>query len=423
MRLEHRLALRNLLRNRRRTGLTALILVSTVALVTVFQGLSDGGHRAMIEVGVRMGLGHLVVHGQGYVDNPSLARLVPQASAQARSLREAVPEASHVVPRLRLDGLLQAGGNTVAVTASGVEPALEAQVSAIADERAMVEGQTLAAHAAQPRPAHALPGIVIGQRLARSLDVALGDRLTLTVKPARGSDFAREAFEVVGIFRTGMLEFDAFWAELDLAHAQRLARTGDQASHLALYLRDERQLDAVAARLAALAPEQSLQVQRWSDAAPELRSAVALDAAGMSMLLAIVHIVVAAAILNTVMLSVMNRSREFGVMLALGGSPALVRRVVFLEALYLALACVALGLALGGAGHLHFATTGLDFRELFGTSLEAGGVMLPDRFYSVLSIPKVAATATIVCALTLLVTTWPAVKAGRLSPLQVSRHV
>lgn len=422
MKLEHRLALRNLLRNRRRTGLTALILITTVALMTIFQGLSDGGHRAMVEVGVRMGLGHLIVHGKGYVDNPSLARLVPSATAQAQALRDAIAEASHVAPRLRLNGLLQAGGNTVAVTASGVQPALEVQVSGIADAKAIVQGRTLAEHAAQPANAHALPGIVIGHRLAKSLGIALGDRLTLTVKPAEGTEFAREAFQLVGVFKTGMLELDGFWAEIDLTHAQRLARVDDRVSHLALYLRDDRYLDAAAARLARLLPGQPLEWQRWSEAAPELHSAVMLDAAGMVMLLVIVYIVVAAGILNTIVLSVMNRSREFSVMLALGGSPQLVRRVVFLEALYLGVACIAIGLAIGGAAHLHFATEGLNFRELFGTSLEAGGVILPDRFYSLLSGRKLAASAAFVCALTLLVTTYPALKASRLSPIQASRH-
>lgn len=423
MKLEHRLALRNLLRNRRRTGLTAFILVATMTLMTVFQGLSDGGHRAMIDMGVHMGLGHLIVQGEGYADNPSLNRLIPSAKAQAQALRGAMPQASHVVPRLRLNALAQAGGNTVAITASGVQPEAEIQVSGIADAKAIIQGRTLAAQAREARAPRALPGIVIGNRLAKALGVALGDRLTLTVKPAQGPEFAREAFEVVGVFRTGMLELDAFWAEIDLTQAQSLARVNDQVSQLALYLHDDRTLDDAATGLAAQLTAGRLQMQRWNEAAPELHSAVMLDAAGMSLLLVIVYVVVAAGILNTIMLSVMNRSREFGVMLALGSSPGLITRVVFLEAVYLAASCVALGLALGYAAHLYFATVGLNFREIFGTSLEAGGVLLPDRFFSVLGGHKLFVSAGFIFALTLLVTTYPAVKASRLSPIQASRNV
>lgn len=419
--LVHHLALRNLLRYRRRSLLTALIVVSTIALMTVFQGLSDGGHRAMIDVGVRMGLGHLLLHRQGYVDDPSLQRLVPDATAQAAQLHAALPELSHVVPRLRLNALVQAGGQTVAITVSGVWPAEEVEVSGIAATEAIVSGHTLAQDAEAARPG--LPGIVLGVRLARALGVALGDRVTLTVKPATGTDFAREAFELVGVFRTGMLELDGFWAEVPLSQAQRLARVPGQADVLALYLNDERQLDTVARRVAELTGAQGLQLQRWNEAAPELQSAVALDAAGMSLLQWIVFIVVVAGILNTVVLSVMHRAREFGVMLALGSPPALIVRVVLLEATYLSAASLLLGLAIGLAAHAHFAQTGLNFREVFGTSLEAGGVLLPDRFYSVLNPHKVVLSASAVFLLTLLVSILPAFKAGRQPPLQTLRHV
>ncbi len=420
--LVHRLALRNLLRNRRRSLLTALIVVSTIAMMTVFQGLSDGGHRAMIDVGVRMGLGDLLLHQQGYVDDPSLQRLVPHTSERVAHLRTVLGAELHqVVPRLHLNALVQAGGNTVAITVSGVSPAEEVQVSGIADQQAIVDGHTLAHDEAQARTG--LPGIVLGERLAQALGVALGDRVTLTVKPATGSTFAREAFQLVGVFRTGMQEFDSFWAEVALSRAQSLAGVHDQASVIALYLDDVRRIDTVARHVSDLVASEGLQLQRWSEAAPELQSAVALDAAGMSLLQWIVFIVVAAGILNTVVLSVMHRAREFGVMLALGSPPSVVVRVVLLEACYLSLASLLLGLAIGLGVHQHFAEQGLNFREIFGTSLEAGGVLLPDRFYSVLSPHKVALSAAFVFALTLLVSVLPAFRAGRQPPLKTLRHV
>ncbi|WP_197524040.1 ABC transporter permease [Cupriavidus sp. USMAHM13] len=416
--------MRNLLRNRRRSVLTALIVVATVALMTVFQGLSEGGHRAMIDVGVRMGLGHMIVTARGYADNPGLDRLVADGEALAQRIQAGLPQATHVVPRLRLNAMAQSGGNTVAVTASGVVPGLEAEVSGIADRKAVFEGEPLMPPAAAT-PAGQLPPIVIGSRLARALAVGLGDRLTLTVKPALGSDFSRAAFRVAGIFHTGMVELDAFWVELPLHEAQRLARTGG-VSEIAVYLRDESELAPAAVslrgKLEALAQGQPLQVRSWSEAAPELYSAVMLDAAGMYLLMVIVFIVVAAGILNTIVMSVMKRAREFSVMLALGASPMLVTRVVLREALYLAAASVALGLALGYAAHLHFATEGLNFREIFGTSLEAGGVMLPDRFRSYLQPGKLFAGAGFVFLLTVVVTVFPAFRAGRLSPLQASQH-
>lgn len=422
--LAHRLALRNLLRHRRRSGFTAAIIIITMALLTCFQGLSDGGHQAMIQVGVRMGLGHLILSAQGHAQDPSLERLIsagPQALAQVRA--SAGPLAQSAVPRLRFSAMAQAGAQQVAVTASGVDPALELPVSGIADERAIVQGQPLPAAEMPLRSrASGLPPLVLGERLAKALDVRIGDRVTLTVKPLGGGEFARAAFELHGIFRTGIQELDAFWVELPLAQAQALTRSGQSISHLALYLQDEGQLPTLQAQLGPVLEARGWEAQTWSEAAPELNSAVAMDAAGMALLMVIVVVVVVAGILNTVIMSVLKRHREFGVMLALGSSPGLIVRVVLLESLYLAGASLALGLMLGLAAHAHFATEGLNFREVFGTGLEAGGVLLPERFYSALQPLKLAGVAALILVLTLLVSLMPALKSGRLKPIEAIQH-
>ncbi|PND39553.1 ABC transporter permease [Paucibacter aquatile] len=426
--LAHRLALRNLLRHRRRSGFTAAIIVITMALLTCFQGLSDGGHQAMIQVGVRMGLGHLILSQQGHAQDPSLERLIsagPQALALVRA--SAGPLAQSAVPRLRFSAMAQAGAQQIAVTASGVDPALELPVSGIADARAIVQGQPLPAESATEDGRSAsgqagLPPLVLGERLAKALDVRIGDRVTLTVKPLGGGEFARAAFQLHGIFRTGIQELDAFWVELPLPQAQTLSRSGQGISHLALYLQDERQLAALQERLQPVLQARGWEAQTWTEAAPELNSAVAMDAAGMALLMVIVVVVVVAGILNTVIMSVLKRHREFGVMLALGSSPGLIVRVVLLESLYLAGASLALGLMLGLAAHAHFATEGLNFREVFGTGLEAGGVLLPERFYSLLNPLKLAGVAALILVLTLLVSLMPAVKSGRLKPIEAIQH-
>jgi len=426
--LAHRLALRNLLRHRRRSGFTAAIIVITMALLTCFQGLSDGGHQAMIQVGVRMGLGHLILSQQGHAQDPSLERLIAQAPHALEQSRAAAGSlARHVVPRLRFSAMAQAGAQQIAVTASGVEPALELPVSGIADARAIIVGHPLPVSTAKASPGEApartgLPPLVLGERLAKALDVRIGDRVTLTVKPLGGGEFARAAFELHGIFRTGIQELDAFWVELPLEAAQGLTSAAQGVSHLALYLEDERQLAALQQQLQPLLEARAWEAQAWTQAAPELNSAVAMDAAGMALLMVIVIVVVVAGILNTVIMSVLKRHREFGVMLALGSSPGLIVRVVLLESLYLAGTSLLLGLLLGLAAHWHFATEGLNFREVFGTGLEAGGVLLPERFYSLLKPLKLAGVATLILLLTLLVSLYPAYKSGRLKPIEAIKH-
>lgn len=421
MKLIHKIARRNLIRNRRRTILTSVIIVGTFSLMILFMGLSDGGHKAMIDIGIKMGLGHVIVHSEGYTDDPSLDRLIEQPAMVREQLQTALPDDSKMVSRVRLDALIQAANNGVAITLSGVEPKAEVKVSKIANKDAITQGITLA-ELPEQRASYELPGIVIGEKLATNLQVAVGDKVTVTVKPKNDSDLSREAFRVSGIFKTGMHEIDAFWAETDISSAQQLAQIGDAATSVAVYLSEDGQLKPVMQQLDQLDAGRPLQFQRWDQAAPELYSAVTMDAAGMYLLMVIVYIVVAVGILNTILISVMKRTREFGVMLALGARPGFVVKVVFWEAIYLSLACLVIGLAIGLAGHYHFATNGLNFREVFGTTLEAGGILLPDKFYANLSVSKVTFSMVFVFALTLIISIYPAIKASKLSPIEATKH-
>lgn len=419
--LAHRLALRELLRHRRRSLLTSLVIVITMALLTCFQGLSDGGHRAMIDIGIRLGLGHLVVSATGHSRDPGLDRLVSEGTQAVAQIREQAGRGvSMVVPRVRLSGLVQAGPQQVAVVISGVVPADEERVSVIASSESIVEGNTLSRVSA--RFPGDLPPMVVGARLARTLGVRVDDRVTVTAKPRHLNGFSRAAFRVAGIFETGMQELDGFWIEVPLESARSLANVGDDVSQIAVYLDDQADLAAIRQRLLPMADRQGWDVQRWNEAAPELHSAVALDAAGMRLLMVIVIVVVVAGILNTVILSSLGRRRQFGVLLAIGGPPRLIARAIVLEATYLSAASVVAGVLLGYGIHRHFASVGLDFREVFGTGLEAGGVLLPDRFYSWLDPGLLAAVGVLVLILTILASLYPAWRSSRVDPMEAIRH-
>ena len=125
--------------------------------------------------------------------------------------------------------------------------------------------------------------------------------------------------------------------------------------------------------------------------------------------------------MNTILISVLKRKREFGVLLALGARPWAVVRIVFWEAIFLSVACIGLGLMIGCYGHYYFSTEGLNFKEVFGTTMQAGGVVLPDRFYSSLNYTKVIFSVVFVFLLTLVVTVYPAFKSSRLSPIDATR--
>jgi ABC-type lipoprotein release transport system permease subunit len=414
-----RLALRNTLRNVRRTALTAVAVALSFALLIVFLGLSDGAHENMAEIGVSMGLGDVVVQATGYAEDPSLARLVHDpVRLRERLLRKA--GVREVATRLRSDALLTAGATSVGVALSGVDPKAEARVSKIDRQSSMRAGQALAPRSG-PRSQSELPPIVIGQKLAQTLVVDVGDRVTLTLRPAGKGDTRSAAFAVRGIFATGVDDVDAFWAEIPLEDAQRLTGVGDRATSLALLLDNIGSTSAVAQSLRAELSGEPVEVLSWMQAAPDLYTAIVVDEGGMYVMMLIVFVVVATGILNTLLMSVVERLREFGVLLALGATPLRIAALVLCEALVLGLCAMSVGLALGLAVNHRLTTLGVDIAGS-GSGFETSGILLPSRLYSHLYPHKVVVSSGIILGLVLLGAAYPALRAATEKPVEAMRH-
>lgn len=416
-----RLALRNVARHRRRTILTVLAVVVCFALLLIANGLSDGAHDQMVDIAVRMGLGHVIVYGEGYLDDPSNDKVVADPATVIKAAQALGPRVTTIVPRLRMESLIQAGSASVGVTLLGVDPAIEEKASKIASPKSIVEGAALPTTPPEPGT---LPPVVVGRALAKTLGVQLGDRVTLTVRPVGGGAMKTGAFEVHGIFSTGVHDIDGFWAEAPLPAVQKLAAAGDAVTMVALLLKSANDTDAVRADLdrAIQAKEHHLDVAPWQKAAPELNATIVLDQGGMYLTLLIVFVVVAAGILNTILMSVLERTREFGVLLALGAKPGRVIALVLTEALLIGIVSIVFGLALGVASNHYLATVGLDVKAGLGANVEASGVLLPERIYSALSPVTLVWSTIAVAVLVVAGAIYPAMLAARLEPVEAIRH-
>jgi ABC-type lipoprotein release transport system permease subunit len=231
------------------------------------------------------------------------------------------------------------------------------------------------------------------------------------------------AFEVCGVFRTGVREVDSFWVEIPLEEAQHLANAGHGVTMLAVLLTNADAATSVAGRLATSLRGHPLEVLPWQKAAPDLYAAISVDESGMYVFMIIIFVVVAAGILNALLMSVLERTREFGVLLALGAAPLQVIAVVLYEAIALGIASVAAGLAVGLGINHYLATHGLDYKELFGQNVQAGGILLPDKFFSVLAPDKVVWSTVVVLGLVILGAAYPAIHAARFQPTKAMHHV
>jgi ABC-type lipoprotein release transport system permease subunit len=268
------------------------------------------------------------------------------------------------------------------------------------------------------------PGdIYIGDKLARTLDVELEDRVVLTVSPVGASRPASAAFRLRGVFHTGVDDLDGFYVQISLTDAQQLLSLNGSVTQVALLLSDLRDTTRVATELqAALATHGDLEILRWQEALRELYEAIVLDDIGNYLMHAIVFLIVSIGIFNTILMSVIERTREFGVMIAIGTSGRRMFATVMAEATVLALVACALGLAIGLSLHYWMATTGLDVGAIYGEDFEFAGIAFKGRIYSKLYAAQVATWTAIVFGIVIASSLYPALRATRLNPAKAMRH-
>lgn len=418
-----KLALRNLLRHKRRTLITAAAIVFSFALLVIFMGIGEGAHAQMIDMGVRMGAGHVVIQAEGFQEERTLDHVIRDPAPVLEAVRAVGGEAGDVAPRLFASGLARSGNKSVGVAIAGVEPAAEARTNDLASEDKRIAGEWLRSRE-ELTFAHELSDLYLGETLARTLDVGVGDRIALTVQPKDATDPRSVAFQVRGIFRTGNDELDGFFVQVPLEDARALLGVGGALSQVALVLSDQARTAAVTARLRAALAGAPVEVLPWQEALPELYEFIVLDDASFYLFMGIVFVLVAMGIFNTVMTSVIERTREFGLLTALGARPGRVMGVVLTEAALIGVIGLALGLGLGLAGNHYFEVHGLDYAMLTGgEDLEAVGLNLATVLYARLPGAQLARSLVAVFGIVMLSALWPAVRAARLKTLEALHHV
>jgi ABC-type lipoprotein release transport system permease subunit len=402
--------------------ITSAAVSLSLALMLFFVGMADDGHARMAEIGIRLGAGHVLVQGRGYQQEQTLDRLVPNPQQVVEKAR-AVPGVQHAVLRVRSSGLLSAGELSSAVMLSGVDPTIEPEVSDIAATSKRASGFYLRPRD-QQQFVNAPADIYLGNDLARTLEVGLGDRVVLTVSPRGESRPSSAAFTVRGTFRTGLGDLDGGYVEIPLSEAQKLLKLNGEVSQVAVVLDSLEGTDRATVLLdEALRGQDALEILSWKVALRELHEAIVLDDMGMYLMMIIIFVIVTIGIFNTVLMSVAERTREFGVMMAIGTGRWRLFSIIMAEAAVLALVSAVFGLVLGLIGHGLMAHYGIDVASMAGGDYEFAGISFSGRIHSRLSVPVVAKWTAVVIGLVLGAAVYPALRATRLQPVEAMRHV
>jgi len=360
------MAWRNLWRQPQRTILSVASIAFTSALLVFLLSFQFGVYGAMKTNVLRIFDGFAQFQARGYADDPDMHRTIARPEAIAARLRTwgRVDAAS---PRIMTFAILANGARSYGAAVIGVDPASEPSVSTLA--ATVRRGRYL-----NPSDQGAA---ILGDVLARDLKLSVGSRVTILGSAYDGS-VAADALEVVGIFHSGMGDLDREMLQMPLARAQSTFGMGDRANIIAMAGPTLAGVDDALPDLAKLAARRGAVLADWETLEPSLADTITLKLITSAMMYATLIVVVVFIILNTLLMSVLERTREFGMLLALGMRPDLVGLMVWLELILLAVMGAGLGIALGGAITLWFVHTGIVYPGLQNLLTQFG---LPGRLY------------------------------------------
>jgi ABC-type lipoprotein release transport system permease subunit len=401
------LALRNIWRNRRRTLLTLSAMIVSLSLLILSLGVYSGMIRDMLASATEQYRGHVVVSRVGYQDDHDLfATFRPSAELEKRIAAD--PQVVGLSPRLRAYGLVAHGQNTRPAELLGIEPRHERQVTRLQEH-------LTAGHYPTDRD----NGALIGRGLADRLGVGPGDELIFVTQAADGS-IGNDLLPVSGIFATGDSRQDNQLVLVSLPWLQNLMVLPGQVHEMALALKAPLLAGETAGRLDALLPG-DLDALSWGELLPEMQEAIASYDVSRLIMAGILYFATGLGILNTLFMSVMERTREFGILMALGMTPWRIRTLVLLETLLMSCLALAVGLALGLAMTFYMDQVGIDLSGTLTPITYAGGTILP-RLHAVFEPANLTVPALLLLLVALLAGWLPANRAARLRPVQALRE-
>lgn len=329
------LAWRNIWRQPHRTALslTSIALASTITVFLL--ALQQGAYGTMKESVLRLIDGFAQLQPQGYASDPDLRKTIVKPDALMAKL-DALPAVTASAPRATTYVILSNGPRSYGAAVFGVDPARETRVSNLGST--ITEGRYL-------KPGDD-DGVVIGAGLARNLKLSVGSKLTM-LGSARDGSIAADVLAVTGIFSTGAPELDRQVVEIPLERFQSDFAAENRANIIAVSGHRLANIQASLKSLDRVARSDGLVVRDWTELEPALHDVILLDASFSALLYASLIVIVVFIILNTLLMSVLERTHEFGMLMAIGMRPTQIGRMVWLEMLFLAGVGAMLGIALG----------------------------------------------------------------------------
>jgi ABC-type lipoprotein release transport system permease subunit len=396
-----KMAFRNIFRHKRRSALTGLMMAGGCFLFAIFIGMIDGTYGNLIDMFTLDHTGHIQIHKKGYLDKPTIYKTLNNPDATGNKLVPLIHVQSWA-PRVYTPALAFAGKKTTGVQVTGVDPEREAATTRL--KHKVERGRFISTTP--------LNEIVISDGLARVLKADLGSEIALIAQGADGS-VANGLFSVVGITGMGAGAAGASTCYLHIRSAQEFLSLGVRAHEIAVVLSDHTKVLNTVSLIKDVLKDTMLEIDPWQVVESQFYRAMQADIKGNRYTIIVFTIIIAFGVLNTILMIILERTREFGVLKALGTRPFQIFAIIVMESVFLSMISIVIGTALGMFGNWMLSIYGITYP----TPIEYGGFVF-DKLTARITVRSLVMPALIISATALLVSIPPAIRAARIIPVK-----
>jgi putative ABC transport system permease protein len=404
-----RMAWRNLWRQGKRTWLTVGAMIFSNSLLVFSISLQFGSYQMMIDNSLQAFSGHIQLQHPSYLEQPKMRYAIDNIADRAQRLRDEF-DLTNISARAAGFALASSQDRSYGLQILGVDAHHEPLVSTLPG--LIRRGRYLEPGAREE--------IVIGSVLARNLRIDIGDELSF-LGSGFDDSFAAGVVTVVGIFESGNADLDRSVAQVNLAYFQDSFAMGEAGHNIVIRVPQIEAVDSLMMRLKVeLQGSETVVARDWNELQPGLRQAIRADMASAWFMYAVLIVLVAFSVLNTQLMSVLERTREFGTMMALGLRPARLARLVMLETGMMTSLGLVLGIGLGALITAYLSVVGFSYPGMAEMSVKFN---LPERMYPEISALSLGLGPLVVACGSLLAAIYPALRLNRLLPIEAMRAV
>ncbi len=399
-----KIAFRNIFRQKRRTILTALTIFGGLALATLSIGWADGSYNFIINMFTKNRLGHIQIHAQDYRDRPSLYKTIGDYHHIEEQLDQ-IDEVKSWSPRIFAAGLVSVNNKSAGAQIIGIDPIKENEATNFNKKVAI--GQSFSESSSREA--------IIGKGLAKTLDAKINDEIVIVTQGADGS-IANDIYQITGIIETGDDISDRLACYLHLKDAQELLVLHERIHEIAIVATHLQKVKKLADTIRQSLNDSDIEVSPWQIFARSFYQAMKADKEGMWIMLLIIMLIVAVGVLNTVLMSVLERRREYGILKAMGTQPHQIFWLVVFEVYIIAVFSIVIGALLGSLLNYLLSFQGITLPQAF----TYGGMEFKKMYTEVNARSIYIPLITVILSATL-VSIFPALQAARTEPAKAMR--